>query len=140
MVYNKAKAEREWLRWKESEESQLRQLGVDEDMIQCLHTYDWQNFKSERNFMRWQQADDAVLENISATNKSDGIYDIDTLLAEIDNEQLHALLQSTGRLTLQILIYKINGYKSSEIGDLLSLNTTSVDKRLSRLRQKIKNL
>ncbi|MEG0835001.1 MAG: sigma-70 family RNA polymerase sigma factor [Ruthenibacterium sp.] len=140
MIYNKAKAEREWLRRKESEELQLRQLGVDEDMIQRLHTYDWQSFKSERNFMRWQQVDGTVLENISATNKSDGIYDIDTLLAEIDNEQLHALLQSTGRLTLQILIYKINGYKSSEIGDLLSLNTTSVDKRLSRLRQKIKNL
>ena len=39
MAYNKAKAEREWLRWKESEELQLRQLGVDEDTMQRLHTY-----------------------------------------------------------------------------------------------------
>ena len=29
MAYNKAKAEREWLRWKEAEEKQLRNLGVD---------------------------------------------------------------------------------------------------------------
>ncbi len=29
MAYNKAKAEREWLRWKEAEEKKLRELGVD---------------------------------------------------------------------------------------------------------------
>ena len=27
MAYNKAKAEREWLRWKEAEEKKLRELG-----------------------------------------------------------------------------------------------------------------
>ena len=31
MAYNKAKAEREWLRWKEAEEKKLRELGVDEE-------------------------------------------------------------------------------------------------------------
>ena len=34
MAYNKAKAEREWLRWKEAEEKKLRELGVDEETIQ----------------------------------------------------------------------------------------------------------
>ena len=29
MAYNKAKAEKEWLRWKEAEEKKLRELGVD---------------------------------------------------------------------------------------------------------------
>lgn len=28
MAYNKAKAEKEWLRWKEVEEKKLRELGV----------------------------------------------------------------------------------------------------------------
>lgn len=41
MAYNHRKAELEWLRWKEQEEKQLRELGVDEDAIQRLHTYDW---------------------------------------------------------------------------------------------------
>ena len=29
MAYNKAKAEKEWLRWKEAEEKKLRELGVE---------------------------------------------------------------------------------------------------------------
>ena len=39
MAYNKAKAEREWLRWKEAEEKKLRELGVDEETIQRLIAY-----------------------------------------------------------------------------------------------------
>lgn len=31
MAYNKAKAEKEWVEWKNNEEKQLRELGVDED-------------------------------------------------------------------------------------------------------------
>ena len=29
---------------------------MDEDTIQRLHTYDWQQFKAERNFYEWQCA------------------------------------------------------------------------------------
>ena len=47
MAYNKARAEKEWLEWKNKEETQLRELGVDEDTIQFLHTYDWEMFKAE---------------------------------------------------------------------------------------------
>ena len=31
MAYNHRKAEIEWLNWKEKEEKQMRELGVDED-------------------------------------------------------------------------------------------------------------
>ena len=30
MTFNKAKAEKQWLKWKETEEEKLRQLGMDE--------------------------------------------------------------------------------------------------------------
>lgn len=40
MAYNKARTEKEWLEWKNKEETQLRELGVDEDTIQFLHTYE----------------------------------------------------------------------------------------------------
>ena len=55
MAYNKAKAEKEWLRWKEVEEKKLRELGVDEETIQRLHTYDWAQFNKERQYRsdRW---------------------------------------------------------------------------------------
>ena len=44
MAYNKARAEKKWLKWKEAEEKKLRELGVDEETIQRLHTYDWAEF------------------------------------------------------------------------------------------------
>ena len=50
MAYNKARAEKEWLKWKNEEEAKLRELGVDEDTIQRLHAYDWSVFKSDRRF------------------------------------------------------------------------------------------
>lgn len=53
MAYNKAKAEKEWVEWKNNEEKQLRELGVDEDTIQRLHSYDWKAFKAERNYRYW---------------------------------------------------------------------------------------
>ena len=54
MAYNKAKAEREWIRWKEAEEKKLRELGVDEETIQRLHTYDWAQFNKERQYRQRQ--------------------------------------------------------------------------------------
>ena len=39
MAYNKAKAEKEWLRWKEVEEKKLRELGVDEEYRQYVEMF-----------------------------------------------------------------------------------------------------
>ena len=50
MAYNKARAEKEWLEWKNDEETKLRKLGVDEDTIQRLHAYDWEAFKADRRY------------------------------------------------------------------------------------------
>ena len=47
MAYNHRKEEKKWIFWKTQEEKQLRELGVDEDVIQRLHTYDWQQFKAD---------------------------------------------------------------------------------------------
>lgn len=51
MPYNKARAEKEWLAWKAKEEAKLRELGVDEETIQRLHTYDWMEFNRERRYL-----------------------------------------------------------------------------------------
>lgn len=48
MAYNKAKEERKWRLWKETEKKQMRQLGVSEDIIERLHSYDWAIFNSDR--------------------------------------------------------------------------------------------
>lgn len=52
MAYNKARAEKEWLKWKTAEEKKLRELGVDEDTIQRLHIYDWTQFNRERRYFQ----------------------------------------------------------------------------------------
>ena len=54
MAYNKARAEKKWLKWKEAEEKKLRELGVDEETIQRLHTYDWAQFNKERQYLQRQ--------------------------------------------------------------------------------------
>lgn len=109
MAYNKARAEMEWLKWKNKEENQLRELGVDEDTIQRLHTYDWDAFKSERNYQRLN-AGSEPLEQLSIVDKPKEASNLQGLLDEIENERLYAILKDTDKLTIEILLYKMQGY------------------------------
>lgn len=43
-MYNYRSAEKDWLKWKEAEEKELREQGADEALIQRLHEYDWEVF------------------------------------------------------------------------------------------------
>ena len=54
MAYNKAKEEYRWNQWKAEEEKILREQGVEEEMIQKLREYDWEDFKAERRFREHQ--------------------------------------------------------------------------------------
>ena len=69
------------------EEKQLRELGVDEDVIQRLHTYDWQQFKAERNFYEWQSFTDEDVEEIPETAARE-LKNIDDLLNSIENQKV----------------------------------------------------
>ena len=51
MSFNYGREEKKWRLWKEAEEKELRGLGVDEDTIEKLHTYDWAVFNSDRSFL-----------------------------------------------------------------------------------------
>lgn len=137
MSYNKARAEKEWLKWKEAEEKKLRELGVDEDTIQRLHTYDWEAFKKERNYHHWQIPDDPFIEQQAALEFEVDIDHVDHLIDCIENPKLFRMLSSMDRLTLQILFYKIQGYTSTEIAKEINLTKDAIDKRISRLKKKI---
>ena len=41
MSFNYGREEKKWRLWKETEEKQLRGLGVSEDTIEQLRTHDW---------------------------------------------------------------------------------------------------
>lgn len=138
MSYNKARAEREWLKWKEAEEKKLRELGVDEDTIQRLHTYDWTQFKSERRFLeRWEEWSPYV-EWIAAKDVGLPSETTDNLLDSIEDSQLFHALQSADKSTLQIILLKLEGYSSREIADQIGLSENAVNLRLFKLKKKLR--
>lgn len=138
MSYNKARAEKEWLKWKEAEEKKLRELGVDEDTIQRLHTYDWEEFKEERRFLeRWKEWSPDV-EWISTDDIELPAKNAESLLDSIEDVRLFQALQSTDKLTLQIILLKLDGYNSREIAEKIGLSSKAVNLRMVRLRKKSK--
>ena len=108
MAYNKAKAEKEWLRWKEVEEKKLRELGVDEETIQRLHTYDWAQFNKERQYLQRQVDWSPYVDWVSAQDLELPVEDTESLLDSIEDMELFSLLHTVDKLTLEILFMKIN--------------------------------
>lgn len=138
MAYNKAKAEREWLRWKEAEENKLRELGVDEETIQRLHTYDWAQFNKERQYLQRQVEWSPYIDLISAQDLELPVEDTESLLDNIEDIELFSLLHTVDKLTLEILFMKMDGYGSKEISEKTGLSVNAIDLRIFRLKKKLK--
>ena len=139
MAYNHRRAEREWRKWKDEEERQLRELGVDEDTIQRLHTYDWQQFKAERNFYEWQTA---MSEALKWTPQMDSHEpkNADDLLNSIESEKLLEVLKKADKLTLEMLVMRMAGYSTRQICRHFNVSTGAYYNRIERIRKNLKNL
>ena len=135
MAYNKARAEREWLAWKEKEEAQLRELGVDEDTIQRLHVYDWAVFNSDRRFYEPQGDRTSRTDWDTAQWMEWPIRDSISLLEDIDDQQLFQKLSKENRLTLDIVFLRYQGYTYKEIARRIGISESAVRKKISRLRK-----
>lgn len=138
MAYNKAREERKWLQWKEAEEEKLRALGVDEETIQTLRAYDWEEFKADRRFRERQQLSGEYLNLKSADPTEPPLTDIQALLDAIDSEDMLQVLLAVDKLTLQAAFARMMGFSSKEIASRMGLSDTAVDMRLWRLRKKLK--
>ena len=139
MAYNKAKAEREWLRWKEAEEKKLRELGVDEETIQRLHTYDWAQFNKERQYLQRQVEWSPYIDLVSAQDLELPVEDTEALLDSIEDAALFSLLHNVDKLTLEIIFMKMDGYSSKEISEKTGLSVNAIDLRIFKLKKKLKN-
>lgn len=139
MAYNHRRAESEWRKWKDEEERQLRELGVDEDTIQRLHTYDWQQFKAERNFYEWQTA---MSEALKWTPQMDSHEpkNADDLLNSIESEKLLEVLKKADKLTLEMLVMRMAGYSTRQICRHFNVSTGAYYNRIERIRKNLKNL
>ena len=138
MAYNHRRAEREWRKWKDTEEKQLRELGVDEDTIQRLHTYDWRQFKAERNFYEWQTVMSEALE-WTLQMESHELKNADDLLSNIENKELLAILEKVDKLTLEMLAMQMLGYSTPQICRRFNVTAYSYYNRIKRLKEKLKN-
>ena len=140
MAYNKAKEEYRWKQWKAEEEKILREQGVEEEMIQKLREYDWENFKAERRFREHQTSLLDCMELLleEKETKESQPESVEALLDTVENEELLQILLSTDKKTLQMIVLKMMGYASKEISHHMELPEQTVYTRLRRLREKIK--
>lgn len=140
MAYNKARAEKEWLAWKGKEEAQLRKLGVDEDTIQRLHVYDWAVFNSDRRFYEPLIEWDGWLHKLTADPEKPSVQNVQSLLDDLENQELYNILSSVSPTTLKILFLKVSGYSTKEISQRIGLSPKAINLRIQRLRKKLKNI
>ena len=107
MVYNHAKEESKWKKWKEQEERLLRSLNVDEDIIMELRKYDWNAFKLERRIREKQNLTDNIFfYNLPYYDRKE-IRSVEDLLNDIEDESLLHYLYQTDKTTLTIILLKI---------------------------------
>lgn len=137
MAYNKARAEKAWLKWKAKEEKHLRELGVDEDTIQRLHAYDWEMFKAERNYQQ-RHIDIGTFPEIRSEDSPNTPHSAEDFLDTIEDKRLYRLLQEVDPQTLQMLFLKSLGYTAKEIEQKIGMPETMIHNRISRLRKKYK--
>ena len=127
MAYNKAKEEYRWNQWKAEEEKILREQGVDEETIQKLREYDWNDFNAERRFREHQTSLLDCMELLleEKETKESQPESVEALLDTVENEELLQILLSTDKKTLQMIVLKMMGYATKR--DQSSHGTAGAD-------------
>lgn len=138
MSFNYGKEERKWRLWKEAEEKQMRELGVDENTIEKLRVHDWAVFKSERRYYLRLQDAGTYLDELADNTIPPEIKTVDDFLNSIENQQLYQALLVVDRSTLQITMMKMQGYSTREIASHLGITEKAVYRRMDRLKEKLK--
>ena len=139
MAFNKAKEERKWLNWKESEEKQMREFGVSEDVIEKIRKSDWTTFKAERCYYEKVISTDYI-EYFSQQEYKKEYKTLEDFLNDIENQELYFILLSIDKISLDIIFYKIKEYSVHEIAQILDLTENAIYKRIQHLKEKIKKV
>lgn len=138
MAYNHGKEERKWRIWKEAEEKTMRDCGVDEDTIEKIHTYDREVFNSDRRFYQRMQETDTYLDTVVEKEWQVEVQSVGKLLDEIENTELYRELLTVDRLSMQIVLLKMQGYSTKEIAKIVHLKPNAIYGRMNTLRKKLK--
>lgn len=138
MPYNHQSELKKWLEKKEKEERLLRQLGVDENTIQILRSYDYRLFLDDRRFYDNEDVTNEGLFLMFPSYDPLVIRTPDKLLDEIEDVTVYYVLKKSDRRLLEILILLMQDYTVDEIAEDLHMSTNAVYKRLEKLRKKLK--
>ena len=138
MSFNYGREEKKWRLWKEAEEKELRGLGVDEDTIEKLHTYDWAVFNSDRRYYRRLKEAGTYLEEFAEDAAQPEVRTVEDFLDSIENQRLYQVLIKVDRLTLQIAVMKMQGYSTHEIAVQFTITEKAIYRRMDRLKEKLK--
>ena len=138
MAYNHGKEERKWRIWKEAAEKTMRDCGVDEDTIEKIHTYDREVFNSDRRFYQRMQETDTYLDTVVEKEWQVEVQSVGKLLDEIENTELYRELLTVDRLSMQIVLLKMQGYSTKEIAKIVHLKPNAIYGRMNTLRKKLK--
>ena len=140
MAYNKAREEQKWKKWKEREETKLRELGMDETSIQKLREDDWTDFNSDRRYREHHTELLDYMECLLEETEVDEpeIQSTEGLLDAIEDERLLHILMGTDRATLQILLLRMMGYSAQDTARALGMTDRAVYCRIDRLKKKIR--
>lgn len=136
MAYNKAREEKKWRHWKEKEEKQLRELGMDESAIQELRSMNWEEFKSERRYREHQAVFPEESSLWTSELEEPDITGIQPLLDAIGDERLLHILLDADRKTLQIILLKMMGFTVKEISNKTGMPEQTIYTKIGRLRKK----
>lgn len=138
MSYNKSLELKKWQEWKQQEEHLLKELGVEENIINQLRDYDYNQFLSDRRIRSRQTATlDTFFLSLPYQDKEE-ISSIEDLLNNIENESLFAYLSKTDPETLSILLLRMMGYSVSEISKIIGKHEGAIYNRIHRLKKKMK--
>ena len=76
---------------------------------------------------------------VSAQDLELPVEDTESLLDSIEDMELFSLLHTVDKLTLEILLMKMDGYSSKEISEKTDLSVNAIDLRIFKLKKKLKN-
>ena len=102
------------------------------------YTHDWAVFNSDRRYYRRLQDAGTYLEEFAEETAQPEVKSVEDFLDNIENQQLYQILIMVDRLTLQIIVMKIQGYSTHEIASRLNTTEKAVYRRMDRLKEKLK--
>lgn len=95
---------------------------------------------SARRYYERVQETGTYLDTVAASTDQPEPKTVQDFLDHIENQEVYHVLITVDRLTLQIVLMKIQGYSTHEIARYLKITEKAVYRRMDRLKEKVKKI